>query len=203
MSAVSLTSVRIECGGLTMRSPRDDDIDALMAVYDDSFNLDPGQRAVADLATARERILEERIKDLRYPRGRCDWHLELVVETEPGAVVGWASLYPQNNSSWDVLETSSWVELGQRGRHHSRTMRRGLLALAFDALGAQTAVSRAQAESRSNGTSEHRAYRKSSPYPDRDGYWNWFPFKAEWEATGPSGIKVDGYQSFLDWLKRP
>jgi hypothetical protein len=198
--AVSLTSLRIEYDGLTMRSPLDDDIDPLMAVYDDSFDLHPGQRAVADLATARKRILNERIRGMRYPHDRYDWNLELIVETEPGAVLGWASLYPQNRSSWDVLETSSWVERGQRGHHHSRTMRQGLLALTFDGLGAHIAVSRARADSRSNGTSKRLGYRTSSSYPDSDGYWNWFLTKPEWEATRQSGIMVDGYQSFLDWL---
>src|SRR4051794_25118545 len=100
-----------------MRSPLDDDIDSLMAVYDDSFNLNPGRQDVADPATARERILDERIRGMRYPEDRSDWNLELIVETEPGSVLGWASIYPQNRSSWDVLETSSWVSLGRRRQH--------------------------------------------------------------------------------------
>lgn len=186
-----------------MRSPLDDDIDPLMAVYDDSFNLHPGRRAVADLATARERILSERIRGMRDPQERTDWNLELIVETEPGAVIGWASLYPQSRSSWDVLETSSWVTVEHRGHHHSRSMRQGLLALTFDGLGAHIAVSRAQADSRSNGTSERLGYRKSSSSPDIDGYWNWFLTKPDWDAVRPSGIQVDGYHSFREWLQQP
>jgi hypothetical protein len=92
MSAVSLTSVRIECGGLTMRSPRDDDIDPLMAVYDHSFNLDPGQRAVADLATARERILEERIG--------CATHEAVVTGT-------WSSSSRPNPVPWSAGPAST------------------------------------------------------------------------------------------------
>jgi hypothetical protein len=186
-----------------MRSPLDDDIDPLMAVYDESFNLNLGRQDVADPAAARERILDERIRGMRYPQDRSDWNLELIVETGPGSVLGWASVYPQNRSSWDVLETSSWVSLGRRGQLHSRTMRQGLLALIFDGLEGRIAVSRAQPGSRSNGTSERLGYRRSSSHPDSLGYWNYFLTKPEWDVSRPTGVKIDGYQSFRDWLKQP
>ena len=169
-----------------------------MRVYSDDFNLDAAVR-VEDRTVVSQRILDDRIRGMRSPTDRGDWHVELVVESEPGELVGWTSLYPQGRD-WKVLETSSWVAPLHRGRRYSETMRIGVLALAFDGIGAELAVSRAQPGNRSNAISIRLGYVPESPRRHSDGYLYRHLRKEQWEAIRPANIELDGYQAFRTWL---
>lgn len=197
---ISLTSICVRHNGLSMRSPRDDDIEPLMSVYSEDFDLS-AQAQVADRNMIRQRILD-RIDGMRHPTDREDWHVELVVEGAPGDLIGWAWLYPQSND-WMVLESSSWVAPPHRGHRHSRTIREGVLALIFDGIGAELAVSKTQPGNRSNGTSIRLGYLPEAPQPRRDGYLYRSLLVHQWAAIRPAGIELNGYQDFRDWLAQP
>lgn len=200
----SLDDLRIHCGLITLRPPRADDIDALMDVYDDDFNLVPQPRPGTDASTARRGILN---RIARNPHARSDepWGLDLIVESASDVVIGWASLEPDSDLPGRQLETTTWVAPQFRRRGHATTIRYGLLALAFDGLKATYALSRAQPVNEgSNRISNSLGYTQggrpsytSTFIP----YQNWSLSRMTWaQADRPVDAKLVGHAGFRDWL---
>lgn len=148
-----VASLRIHHNGLTLRPAVDeDDVDALMPVYSHDFDLSSSTGSpLADGDTIREQMLK-RIRRHRRFDSADNWCLELVVEAEPGAVLGWATLSVDDPSRALKLETTSWVAEPFRRQGHATSIREATLGLAFVGLGADVALSRVQ---RSNTHSTH------------------------------------------------
>lgn len=198
-----LEYLRIHCGTLTLRPPRAADIDALMDVYDDDFNLVPPPRPKTEHAEARRGILN---RIARNPHARPDepWGLDLIVETTPSLVIGWASLEPDDDLPGRQLKSTTWVAPPFRRRGHATTIRHGLLALAFNGLNATHALSRAQPTNEgSNNISNRLGYTlgRTTYTSDRIAYQNWTLARPRWErAEKPADAELAGHATFRDWL---
>ena len=198
-----LGDLRIHFGVLILRPPRAGDVDALMDVYDDDFNLVPQPRPTTERAVARDGILN---RIARNPHARRDksWGLDLIVETKTHPVVGWASLEPDDDLPGRQVESTTWVAPPLRRRGHATNVRHALLAFAFNGLAATHALSRAQPSNEgSNNVSISLGYTlgNTTYTSDRIAYQNWSLAKAGWEqADKPGRAKLTGYTTFRDWL---
>ncbi|GAB2571313.1 hypothetical protein GCM10027269_28600 [Kribbella endophytica] len=200
----SIEQLRVECGELTLRVPYVNDLDKLMAVFDDDFNLEPQPRPATELVQARQGILT-RIERNPHPSGSEWWNLDLIVEAAPGCPIGWASLQPEDKLPGRQLESSSWVAPSYRRKGHATTIRYGLLVLAFDGLDADVAHSRARPDNVGSNTISHNlGYTEGETtytVPRRTAYANWSLSRRVWEqAARPKNVGVRGHEALRSWL---
>jgi RimJ/RimL family protein N-acetyltransferase len=143
--------LRISSGEVLLRGVTDDDLDPLLAALPDDLELDPRMETFASLPEVRDR--ERRfVAGLWRHRGQwspSSWCLDLVVE-HAGRVVGIQSLEGDDFPHLRTVDSASWLSSDVRGRGLGTDMRAGILAFAFDHLGAEAAVSSAEF---SNGAS--------------------------------------------------
>jgi RimJ/RimL family protein N-acetyltransferase len=89
----------------------------------------------------------------------ADWHLELAIWLD-GKPIGVQTLYAKHYPVCREVVTISWITLAQQGNGYGSEARAAVLALAFNALGARSARSRAfVASAASIGVSERLGYR--------------------------------------------
>jgi RimJ/RimL family protein N-acetyltransferase len=137
--------LRITSGDVLLRGASDHDLDGLLAALPKDLELDPRLERFAGLPEARDR--ERRfVAGLWRHRGQwspSSWCLDLVVEHD-GRVVGIQSLEGDDFPTLRTVDSASWLASDVRGRGLGTAMRAGILALAFDHLGAEAAVTSAE-----------------------------------------------------------
>jgi RimJ/RimL family protein N-acetyltransferase len=134
--------LRISCGEVLLRGVTDADLDPLLAVFPDDLDQDPRHQAFLDPAADRHRVLTAEIWQHRGTWSPTSWCLDLVVEVD-GRVVGVQALEGEEYPLLRTVDSNSWLTTEVRGRGLATSMRTGVLALAFDHLGAVAAVSSA------------------------------------------------------------
>jgi RimJ/RimL family protein N-acetyltransferase len=136
--------LRISSDRVLLRGVTDADLPALLAALPDDLEMDPDNERVPSLSPHqdRRRQLAAGIWKHRGTWSPDSWCLDLAVEVE-GRVVGVQALEGDRFPLLRTVDSFSWLATDVRGRGLATEMRTGVLALAFDHLGAEVAVSSA------------------------------------------------------------
>jgi RimJ/RimL family protein N-acetyltransferase len=136
--------LRVSCGEVRLRGVTDADLDPLLAVLPGDLEHDPRSETFAELdhGANRRRLFTANLWKHRGTWSPGSWCLELAVEVD-GAVVGVQALEGDDFALLRTVDSYSWLTPGVRGRGLAIAMRTGVLALAFDHLGAVAAISSA------------------------------------------------------------
>lgn len=157
-----LFGLRVRTPRLELRPPSDDDLfrlaDAAAAGIHDvgemPFNVPWSEQPPGTL----ERGVLQHGWKVRAGWKVGDWHLPLAVVSE-GSVVGVQGLFAADFPVTRQVESGSWLTRGSQGRGLGTEMRAAALALAFEGLGAEHAVTSAFADNaRSLGVTRSLGY---------------------------------------------
>ena len=161
--------LRISCGEVLLRGVTDDDLDPLLALLPDDLEHDPRHRPFLPAVADRRRVFSAEVWQHRGAWSPTSWCLDLAVEVD-GRVVGVQALEGEEFPLLRTVDSFSWLATEVRGRGLATAMRTGVLALAFDHLGAVAAVSSAEvgnapslAVSRRLGYADNGLSRTNSP----------------------------------------
>jgi len=137
--------LRITCGEVLLRGVTDADLEVLVSVIPDDLEMNPANERFATLPpdADRRRQLVGEIWKHRGTWSPDSWCLDLAVEVD-GRVVGVQALEGEQFPQLRTVDSFSWLSSEVRGRGLANLMRAGVLALAFDHLGAEVAVSSAR-----------------------------------------------------------
>jgi len=139
------SDLRIRVGEVVLRGVTDADIGPLISALPADLELDPRLQLFSSLPRVDDR--ERRfVAGFWRHRGQWSpdsWCLDLVVE-HAGEVVGVQSVEGDDFPVLRTVDSASWLATPVRGRGLATAMRTGILALAFDHLDAQVAVSSAE-----------------------------------------------------------
>ena len=153
-------AIRIRVGDVALRPVREGDLPGLLDLLPDDVEHDPTSELFdgLDLEDNRRRIFLQtywRSAGTWSPNG---WWLPFLV-THRGRAVGVQTLEGEHFSELRVVDSSSWLDPAARGRGTGVSMRAGILALAFDHLGAEAAVSSAREDNAASlGVSRRLGY---------------------------------------------
>jgi RimJ/RimL family protein N-acetyltransferase len=139
--------LRITSGEVTLRGVTDDDLDTLVAAVPDDLELNPANESFNSLTPDADRR-RQLVGELWKHRGTWSpgsWCLDLAVVVDD-RVVGVQSLEAEQFPLLRTVDSFSWLASDVRGRGLANVMRAGVLALAFDHLGAEVAVSSARTD---------------------------------------------------------
>ena len=139
--------LRITCGEVLLRGATDADLEVLESVIPDDLEMNPANERFATLPpdTDRRRQLAGDIWKHRGTWSPGSWCLDLAVEVDR-RVVGVQALEGEQFAQLRTVDSFSWLSSEVRGRGLANLMRTGVLALAFDHLGAEVAVSSARTD---------------------------------------------------------
>ena len=139
--------LRITCGEVLLRGATDADLEVLVAVVPDDLEMNPANERFATLPHDADRR-RQLVGEMWRHRGTWSpdaWCLDLAVEVD-GRVVGVQALESEQFPQLRTVDSFSWLSSAVRGRGLANLMRTGVLALAFDHLGAEVAVSSARTD---------------------------------------------------------
>lgn len=139
--------LRITSGEVVLRGLGDADLPALLDALPDDLEMNPANETFAHLPpdTDRRRQLVAEIWKHRGGWSPDAWCLDLAVEVA-GRVVGVQALEGEEFPLLRTVDSFSWLSTDVRGRGLANLMRAGVLALAFEHLGAEIAVSSARTD---------------------------------------------------------
>ena len=139
--------LRIVCGDVLLRGADDADLEVLQSVVPDDLEMNPANERFATLSpeTDKRRQLVGEMWKHRGTWSPESWCLDLAVEWQ-GRVVGVQALEGEQFPQLRTVDSFSWLASEARGRGLANLMRVGVLALAFDHLGAEVAVSSARTD---------------------------------------------------------
>ena len=131
------------------------------------------------------------------------WRFHLAVRRD-GELLGLQELEGNDFPTLRTVDTSSWLVTGARGQGIGKAMRRAVLALAFDHLGAEAAITSAWHDNvASLGVSRSLGYRDNgvSSMARDDGVDTLVHLRmtrADWQAAGGApDVRVDGIAAAL------
>jgi RimJ/RimL family protein N-acetyltransferase len=202
-------AIRIQVGDhVALRPVRESDLSALLALLPDDLEHDPASEQFEglDLEGNRRRIFLQ-----SYWRSAGTWSVDAwwlpFLVTHQGRVVGVQSVEGEHFPELRVVDSWSWLDRNARGQGIGVAMRAGILALAFDHLGAEAAVSSAREENAAslgvsrrlgyedNGISRSRS--PSGPCTLRHVILS----RATWDASGwPGRVDVRGVEDCDPWF---
>jgi RimJ/RimL family protein N-acetyltransferase len=136
-----VADLRLTDGRLQLRPMVEADLEPLAALLPSDVEQNP---ALPDLGSRATRLAQEYWQSLGGWR-TDSWNLGLVVSYD-GAMVGVQRLEGDDFAERRTVDSSSWLATGARGRGIGKAMRRTVLALAFDGLGAEVAETSAWAD---------------------------------------------------------
>jgi RimJ/RimL family protein N-acetyltransferase len=140
-----LTGLRLHTGELTLRPVTETDLHLLGALLPDDVELDPSAPRPFGLTGRAERAVVLRQEYWRHLGAWTPsaWRLPLLVLLS-GEPVGFQELEGKDDFLVRrIVDSSSWLIKSARGRGIGRAMRSAILALAFEGLGAEAAVTEA------------------------------------------------------------
>ena len=136
--------LRIRSGRVLLRGLTDADLPTLLEALPDDLEMDPRNERFSSLSPDQDRR-RQLVAEIWKHRGVWSpdsWCLDLAVEVED-RVVGLQALEGDQFRLLRTVDSFSWLGTQLRGRGLATEMRTGVLALAFDHLGAEVAVSSA------------------------------------------------------------
>jgi RimJ/RimL family protein N-acetyltransferase len=199
-------SLRISAGEVLLRGVTDADLDPLLAALPADLDLDPANERFPSLPADvdRRRQVVAEIWKHRGTWSPSSWCLDLVVEVD-GEVVGIQALEGDRFPLLRTVDSYSWLAARVRGRGLATSMRTGVLALAFDHLGAEVAVSSAEpgnvpslAVSRRLGYTDNGVSRSDGPRGPID-LQHLRLTRETWRAT-PHAVEIEGVAACLPWF---
>jgi RimJ/RimL family protein N-acetyltransferase len=139
--------LRITCGDVLLRGATDADLEVLENVLPDDLEMNPANERFAMVTPEadRRRQLVGEVWKHRGTWSPDSWCLDLAVEVD-GDVVGVQALEGEQFPLLRTVDSFSWLSSEVRGRGLANLMRTGVLALAFEHLGAEVAVSSARTD---------------------------------------------------------
>jgi RimJ/RimL family protein N-acetyltransferase len=139
--------LRIACGEVLLRGVTDADLVALADAIPSDLEMDPGNERFGALEPEADRMrqLAAEVWKHRGTWSPSSWCLDLAVEVD-GRVVGVQALEAERFPELRTVDSFSWLASDVRGRGLAHLMRVGVLALAFEHLGAEVAVSSARTD---------------------------------------------------------
>jgi RimJ/RimL family protein N-acetyltransferase len=139
--------LRITCGEVLLRGVTDADLEVLTGSVPDDLEMNPAHERFTHLTAEvdRRRQLAAEVWTHRGTWSPDAWCLDLAVEVE-GHVVGMQALEAEQFPLLRTVDSHSWLSAEVRGRGLANLMRVGVLALAFEHLGAELAVSSARTD---------------------------------------------------------
>lgn len=141
-----LYALRLRTGNLELRYPTEADLPAFAGIVERGIH-PPGEMPFG-LAWTDAPTLERNLSSYQWWMGsrgnwsRDSWTLTLGV-WEDGAPIGFQDLRAEQFPVFRTVATGSWLGREFQGRGIGRLMRQGVLALAFDHLGAEVAETEA------------------------------------------------------------
>ena len=147
--------------GLVLRPVRDADIEDLVAIFPDDFDLDPMYPPLHGVPPAidHERRLVQSIWRHRGCWSVDDWALDFGVWRN-GAPLGIQTLEGTEFAQEHIVDSASWIAKPFRGKGFGIQARELALAFAFETLGAEKAITSAVVTNHASlGVSRHLGYR--------------------------------------------
>jgi len=161
MSAWPLFDVVLTCGAVTLHPVGDDEVLAMAELLPDDYEEDPAAERLdgLDARADRRRLYCQSLWRHRGTWSPTSWCWDFTVLLD-GRMVGMQSLEADDFPGLRTVDSSSWLIPPVRGRGLGVAMRTAVLGLAFDHLGALTAVSSARADNAASlGVSRSIGYR--------------------------------------------
>jgi RimJ/RimL family protein N-acetyltransferase len=147
--------IRIVSGGLELRPMTEADLPELIAARPADMEEDPRLPTFAGTVAAAQQSYWQALGNWRPE----DWRLPFVARRD-GVVVGAQDLEGADFARLRTVDTSSWVTPARQGTGIGKAMRLGVLAMAFEHLGAEFAVSSAWPDNAASlGVSRSLGYR--------------------------------------------
>ena len=139
--------LRIVSGDVVLRGVTDADLPSLLAVLPEDLEMNPANETFAGLSpdADRRRQLAAEVWKHRGTWSPDSWCLDLVIEVG-GRVVGVQALEAEQFPLLRTVDSFSWLSADVRGQGLAHLMRTGVLALAFEHLDAEVAVSSARTD---------------------------------------------------------
>jgi RimJ/RimL family protein N-acetyltransferase len=139
--------LRIRSGDVLLRGVTDADVPTLLEALPDDLEMNPANESFS-LLSAEDDRRRQLVAELWKHRGTWSpdaWCLDLAVEVD-GQVVGVQAIEAEQFPVLKTVDSFSWLSAEVRGRGLANHMRAGILALAFEHLGAEVAVSSARTD---------------------------------------------------------
>ena len=137
--------LRIEIDAILLRHVRETDLPTLAAVQPDDYEHDPGPESFVgvNLAEHRRRLCYQGYWQSVGNWSPQSWSMHFLVESG-GQFLGVQSLEADRFATLRTVDSGSWLMNAARGQGIGKMMRRAVLGLAFDHLGARVAVTSAR-----------------------------------------------------------
>lgn len=155
-----LFGLRLRCQDVALRHVRESDLPTLAALQPDDYEHDPRAEWFDghDLAQHRRRLVYQGYWRSVGNWSPESWRLDFIVK-RGGEAVGVQSLEAEHFLSVRTIDSGSWLVKTARGHGVGVAMRRAVLGLAFDHLGALAAVSSARTDNAASlGVSRRLGY---------------------------------------------
>jgi RimJ/RimL family protein N-acetyltransferase len=161
-AAWPLFALRVRSERLVLRLPTDDDLVPLLALAKAGIH-PPGEMPFGIAwSTAPSPAFEQGFMQYHWVKRATwtpdSWELNLAVELD-GVPIGTQTVNADHFAVMQTVGTGSWLGREFQGRGYGKEMRSAVLALSFDELGAEVAISEAFLDNvASNGVSRSLGY---------------------------------------------
>ncbi len=193
----------LRTGDLELSSMTERDLDAVAAVVPDDLELNPAATRYDGLGerTWRGTVIHQEYWKALGTWSPDDWEFYFVVR-RAGAVLGVQGLEGPDFRRLRTVDTSSWLAQSARGQGVGTAMRRAVLALAFDHLGARAAITSAWHDNHASlGVSRSLGYQPNGESRmEREGglgvdvLHHLMLKREDWLASGLGrGVEIEGF----------
>jgi len=205
-----LLDLHITVGELELRPLVEDDLAEVVRVLPADLELDPHATRFSVPDGLHRAVVVHMEYWRSYGTWKVDaWRFHLAVRRD-GELLGLQELEGNDFPTLRTVDTSSWLLPEVRGSGLGKAMRRAVLSLAFDHLGALAAVTSAWHDNHASlGVSRSLGYRpngvslmaREAPDERVDTLVHLRMTAADWAASGGSrGVKVEGVDACRPWF---
>ena len=209
-----LWDLRLRTGELELAPMTEADLDAMAQVVPDDLELNPAATRYSGVPdrTWRGVVVHQEYWKSMGTWSPDDWEVYFVVR-RGAAVLGLQGLEGPDFRSLRTVDTSSWLDPAVSGTGVGKAMRRAVLALAFDHLGARAAITSAWLDNHGSlGVSRALGYRDNGVSLLRrpevpvgvDTLQHLRMTRDDWLATGGApDVEVSGVEAALPLFDLP
>jgi RimJ/RimL family protein N-acetyltransferase len=202
-----LLDLRITVQGLELRPLVEADLAEVVAALPVDVELNPGATRFVVPDDVHRAVVVHQEYWRSYGTWTVDaWRFHLAARRD-GELLGLQELEGTDFPKLRTVDTSSWLVAAARGTGLGKAMRRAVLSLAFDYLGAEAAITSAWHDNHASlGVSRALGYRPNGEsFLARDGGVDTLVhlrmLRADWLASGGSaGVTVEGVEACRPWF---
>lgn len=202
-----LTALKFTYNDLTLRPATVPDVASLLSVYSPDVDLGVSLPPLRPDPTALQARLEQRIRSQAHPTAPGSGTSTWSQKARSAPLSGGRRLVADDFTNTGQVETTSWVTRTARNQGLGTTIRIAALTLAFNGLGATTALSRSEPRNTAATRTSERigyVYTCSSRTTAGDGrdvmYEHFVLDHGAWQTLGQSG-ELQGIDQFRRWLE--